>query len=120
MKKLVSFILSLGLVVCIFSTFNSTANAQTNVEPGFYVDHKLSANLSNFAKMSKKEKKALINEVIQSKSPVQLVMGGVVYDFIKILGLPAGVEPTGTPVEEYDQEFTTTPVTQEFRILSIE
>lgn len=119
MKKLVSVILSLGLVVCILSTFSSTANAKTNVEQGFYLDHKMYVDLADFWKMSKKEKKAIVNEIIKSKSSFQLVLGDLVYDFKVIIGLPAEVEPTGTPLKDYNKEFISSPVAQELRILSI-
>lgn len=120
MKKIVSIILSLGLVLCILPAFSSSANAQTNVEPGFYVEHNLHTKLSDFTSMNKKGKKAVINAVIKSNGSIQLVMGTMVYDFKEVLGLPAGVDPTGTSLDEYNGQFTSPPVTQEFRILSIE
>lgn len=97
-KYLAKLILAFTLLVGIVSIQSPSANAAT-VTPGFYINNVLDLSLVEFQKKSKADKKKYIAKAATSK----LVMGNTVYDFKTVLTLPAGVNPTGVTVAEYEK-----------------
>lgn len=122
MKALTKLLLSAVLLLSLVFVPTLSSDAAT-VTPGFYKDNVLDLSLTDFQKMSKKEKKAYIKTASKS----HLVLGNLVYDFGKVLTLPANVEPEGITIEEYQEKYGelkestgTEPEPVLFEVISIE
>ncbi|MCS5502055.1 hypothetical protein NY607_13045 [Lysinibacillus sp. A4] len=95
--------------------------SEKNVVAGFYIKNELVYNLKDFQASSKKDKKKIIKDVFGYQT--YLVMGNQVYDFQAAAKLPAGQNPKGVSVSEYEKvngELKQPNTTTTFTILSIE
>ncbi|KGR88042.1 hypothetical protein [Lysinibacillus boronitolerans] len=124
MKNMFRIITVAVLLFSISLTPSANENAlasEKNVVPGFYIKNELVYNLKDFQASPKKDKKKIIKDVLGYQT--YLVLGNQVYDFQAAAKLPAGQNPKGVSISEYEKingELKQPNATTTFKIISIE